>query len=197
MIALTAKAAMRADFERVWNRVTEAHETGLVVEGKVVRRVKGGVVVDLLLGVEAFLPGSLLAQRQVQDVDAFLGRTVQVKILKRNKHLRNVVVSRRVVLDEEHERRKTATLKDLAKDQIREGVINAITDYGVFVDLGGVEGLMHVNDMSWGQVSHPSEICATGDKVRVKVLDFDPERERISLGLKQLEPCPLEGGEER
>jgi small subunit ribosomal protein S1 len=193
---LVVLSKQRADFVRVWDRVKDAHDTGQVVEGKLVRKIKGGVVVDLY-GVEAFLPGSQIALRQVQNVDALLGQNVQVKIIKLNKRRRNIVVSRRAVLEEERDRMKSTILKDLAKDQIREGVVKNITDFGAFVDLGGIDGLLHITDMSWGRVSHPSEICKIGDKVRVKVLNFDPEKERISLGLKQLEPYPWEGVEEK
>jgi small subunit ribosomal protein S1 len=193
---LVVLSKQRADFVRVWDRVKEAHDTGQVVEGKLVRKIKGGVVVDLY-GVEAFLPGSQIALRQVQNVDALLGQTVQVKIIKLNKRRRNIVVSRRAVLEEERDRMKSSILKDLAKEQIREGVVKNITDFGAFVDLGGIDGLLHITDMSWGRVSHPSEVCKIGDKVRVKVLNFDPEKERISLGLKQLEPYPWEGVEEK
>ncbi len=193
---LVVLSKQRADFVRVWDRVKEAHDNGQVVEGKLIRKIKGGVVVDLY-GVEAFLPGSQIALRQVQNVDALLGQTVSVKIIKLNKRRRNIVVSRRAVLEEERDRMKSTILKDLAKDQIREGVVKNITDFGAFVDLGGIDGLLHITDMSWGRVQHPSELVKIGDKVRVKVLNFDPEKERISLGLKQLEAYPWEGVEEK
>ncbi len=193
---LVVLSKQRADFVRVWDRVKEAHDNGQVVEGKLIRKIKGGVVVDLY-GVEAFLPGSQIALRQVQNVDALLGQTVAVKIIKLNKRRRNIVVSRRSVLEEERDRMKATILKDLAKDQIREGVVKNITDFGAFVDLGGIDGLLHITDMSWGRVQHPSELVKIGDKVRVKVLNFDPEKERISLGLKQLDAYPWEGVEEK
>jgi small subunit ribosomal protein S1 len=193
---LVVLSKQRADFVRVWDRVKEAHDNGQVVEGKLIRKIKGGVVVDLY-GVEAFLPGSQIALRQVQNVDALLGQNVAVKIIKLNKRRRNIVVSRRAVLEEERDRMKATILKDLAKDQIREGVVKNITDFGAFVDLGGIDGLLHITDMSWGRVQHPSELVKIGDKVRVKVLNFDPEKERISLGLKQLEAYPWEGVEEK
>jgi len=193
---LVVLSKQRADFVRVWDRVKEAHDNGQIVEGKLIRKIKGGVVVDLY-GVEAFLPGSQIALRQVQNVDALLGQTVSVKIIKLNKRRRNIVVSRRAVLEEERDRMKATILKDLAKDQIREGVVKNITDFGAFVDLGGIDGLLHITDMSWGRVQHPSELVKIGDKVRVKVLNFDPEKERISLGLKQLEAYPWEGVEEK
>src|SRR5204862_591800 len=146
---------------------------------------------------EPFRPGSQVAVRQVQNVDALLGQTVSVKIIKLNKRRRNIVVSRRAVLEEERDRMKATILKDLAKDQIREGQVKNITDFGAFVDLGGIDGLLHITDMSWGGDAHPSELVKIGDKVRVKVLNFDPEKERISLGLKQLEPYPWEGVEDK
>jgi small subunit ribosomal protein S1 len=193
---LVVLSKQRADFVRVWDRVKEAHDGGQVVEGKLVRKIKGGVVVDLY-GVEAFLPGSQIALRQVQNVDAMLGQSVFVKIIKLNKRRRNIVVSRRAVLEEERDRLKSSILKDLAKDQIREGQVKNITDFGAFVDLGGIDGLLHITDMSWGRVGHPSELVKIGDRVRVKVLNFDPEKERISLGLKQLEAYPWEGVEDK
>jgi small subunit ribosomal protein S1 len=193
---LVVLSKQRADFVRVWDRVKDAYDKAQVVEGKLVRKIKGGVVVDLY-GVEAFLPGSQIALRQVQNVDALLGQTVQVRIIKLNKRRRNIVVSRRAVLEEERDRLKSAILKDLAKDQIREGVVKNITDFGAFVDLGGIDGLLHITDMSWGRVGHPSELVKIGDRLKVKVLNFDPEKERISLGLKQLEAYPWEGVEEK
>src|SRR5256714_711020 len=193
---LVVLSKQRADFVRVWDRVKEAHDTGQVVDGKLVRKIKGGVVVDLY-GVEAFLPGAQIARREVQNVDALLGQTVSVKIIKLNKRRRNIVAARRAVLEEERDRMKAAILKDLAKDQIREGVVKNITDFGAFVDLGGIDGLLHITDMSWGRVGHPSELVKIGDRVRVKVLNFDPEKERISLGLKQLEAYPWEGVEDK
>src|SRR5947207_6933793 len=193
---LVVLSKQRADFVRVWDRVKEAHDSGQVVEGKLVRKIKGGVVVDLY-GVEAFLPGSQIALRQIQNVDSLLGQTVQVKIIKLNKRRRNIVVSRRAVLEQERDRMKATILKDLAKDQIREGQVKNITDFGAFVDLGGIDGLLHITDMSWGRVAHPSELVKIGDRVRVKVLNFDPEKERISLGLKQLDAYPWEGVEEK
>jgi len=193
---LVVLSKQRADFVRVWDRVKEAHDNAQIVDGKLVRKIKGGVVVDLY-GVEAFLPGSQIALRQVQNVDALLGQTVSVRIIKLNKRRRNSVVSRRAVLEEERDRLKSTILKDLAKDQIREGVVKNITDFGAFVDLGGIDGLLHITDMSWGRVAHPSDLVKIGDRIKVKVLNFDPEKERISLGLKQLETYPWEGVDEK
>ena len=137
------------------------------------------------------------ALRQVQNIDALLGQTMKFKIIKLNKRRRNIVVSRRTVLEEERATQKTAIMSELAKDQVREGQVKNITDFGAFVDLGGIDGLLHITDMSWGRVSHPSEVVSIGDKITVKVLSFDPERERISLGLKQLTPYPWENVDQR
>ena len=186
----------RADFVKVWDKVKEAYDNDQVVEGRLLKRIKGGVVVDLF-GVEAFLPGSQIALRQVQNVEELLGQVFRFKIIKLNKRRRNIVVSRRVVLEQERQQLKEKILGELAKDQVREGVVKNITDFGAFVDLGGIDGLLHITDMSWGRVSHPSEVVSIGDKLMVKVLSFDPERERISLGLKQLTPYPWENVTEK
>ncbi len=186
----------RADFVKVWDKVKEAYDNDQVVEGRLLRKIKGGVVVDLF-GVEAFLPGSQIALRQVQNVEELLGQVLRFKIIKLNKRRRNIVVSRRVVLEQERQALKEKILGELAKDQVREGVVKNITDFGAFVDLGGIDGLLHITDMSWGRVNHPSEVVSIGDKVMVKVLNFDPERERISLGLKQLTPYPWENVDEK
>ena len=181
----------RADFVKVWDRVREAAEKGEVVEGRLVRKIKGGVVVDLF-GVEAFLPGSQIALRQPRDIENLMHQTLKFKIIKLNKRRRNIVVSRRLVLEEERERAKETILKELEVGQVREGYVKNITDFGAFIDLGGIDGLLHITDMSWGRIRHPSEVVSVGDKVNVKLLSFDPERERISLGLKQLEEYPWE-----
>jgi small subunit ribosomal protein S1 len=186
----------RADFVKVWDKVKEAYDNDQVVEGRLLRKIKGGVVVDLF-GVEAFLPGSQIALRQVQNVEELLGQVLRFKIIKLNKRRRNIVVSRRVVLEQERQALKEKILGELAKDQVREGVVKNITDFGAFVDLGGIDGLLHITDMSWGRVNHPSEVVSIGDKIMVKVLNFDPERERISLGLKQLTPYPWENVDEK
>jgi small subunit ribosomal protein S1 len=188
---LVVLSKQRADFLRVWTTIKEAYDANRVVQGRLVRHIKGGVVVDLL-GVDAFLPGSQIALRQVPNVDDLLGQNLDFKIIKLNKRRRNIVVSRRVVLEEERNRLKSALISELEKDQIREGVVKNITDFGAFVDLGGIDGLLHITDMSWGRVSHPSEVVKIGDRLKVKVLEFDREKERISLGLKQLTPYPWE-----
>jgi small subunit ribosomal protein S1 len=188
---LVVLSKQRADFLRVWGRIKEAYDAGEIVKGKLMRRIKGGVVVDLF-GVDAFLPGSQIALRQVANLDELIGHTYDFKIIKLNKRRRNIVVSRRVVLEEERNRQKASLISELEKEQIREGVVKNITDFGAFVDLGGIDGLLHITDMSWGRVAHPSEIVKIGDKIKVKVLEFDREKERISLGLKQLTPYPWE-----
>jgi len=186
----------KADFMRVWDIIKEAHDTGNTVQGRLMRRIKGGIVVDLF-GVDAFLPGSQIDIRQVKNFDQFLGQEFPFKIIKLNKARRNIVVSRRAVLEEERERMRAELVKELEEGQIREGVVKNITDFGAFIDLGGLDGLLHITDMSWGRVSHPSEMVSIGDRIRVKVLNYDRERERISLGLKQLTPHPWENIEEK
>jgi small subunit ribosomal protein S1 len=186
----------KADFMRVWDHIKDAHDSGELVEGKLVRRIKGGIVVDLF-GVDAFLPGSQIALRQVPDFDELIGKSMEVKIIKLNKSRRNIVVSRRVVLEEERERMRADLLENVEVGQVREGVVKNITDFGVFIDLGGVDGLLHITDMSWGRVAHPSEMVSLGETIQVKILDFDKDSGRISLGLKQLTEYPWEKIEEK
>ncbi len=186
----------RADFLKVWDKIKTAHENGEVVYGTVDRRIKGGLVVKLW-GVDTFLPGSQVALRQVPDLDALIGMEIECQIIKKNKRRRNVVVSRRIVLEREREEKKKKLMAELEKGQVRKGVVKNITDFGAFVDLGGIDGLLHITDLSWGRVKHPSEVVSIGDEIEVKVLEFDRERERISLGLKQLQPYPWEGVEEK
>ncbi len=193
---LVVLSKQRADFLRVWNKIKDAYDEEQVVEGKLVRRIKGGVVVDLF-GVDAFLPGSQVALRRVPNLDDLIGQVLEFRVIKLNKRRRNIVVSRRVVLEEERAVKRGKLIKELEKDQIRKGQVKNITDFGAFVDLGGIDGLLHITDMSWGRVSHPSEIVSIGDDIEVKVLEFDKERERISLGLKQLEKYPWENVAEK
>ncbi|UCE67969.1 MAG: 30S ribosomal protein S1 [Candidatus Zixiibacteriota bacterium] len=186
----------KADFLRVWDTIKDSHDAGDSVEGKIVRRIKGGMVVDLF-GVDAFLPGSQIALRQIPDFDALIGKNMELKIIKINKSRRNIVVSRRVVLEEQREELREQLLKEIEPGQVRKGIIKNITDFGVFIDLGGVDGLLHITDMSWGRISHPSEIVQLGQEIDVKILDFDKSNNRISLGLKQLTPYPWEKVEEK
>src|SRR6476659_1125463 len=179
----------KADFMRVWEKIRVAYETDQPVEGTLVKKIKGGVVVDLM-GVDAFLPGSQIALRRVPNIDELLGQKFEFKIIKLNKRRRNIVVSRRVILENERAGKREKLMKELEKDQIRKGVVKNITDFGAFIDLGGVDGLLHITDMSWGRISHPSELVQIGSELEVKVLDIDWERERISLGLKQLQSYP-------
>jgi small subunit ribosomal protein S1 len=181
----------KADFMRVWDQIKDAHDTGNTVQGRLMRRIKGGIVVDLF-GVDAFLPGSQIDIRQVKNFDQFIGQEFSFKIIKLNKARRNIVVSRRAVLEDERSRLRDEIIKELEEGQVREGTVKNITDFGAFIDLGGVDGLLHITDMSWGRVSHPSEMVNIGDRIKIKVLNYDRERERISLGLKQLTPHPWE-----
>src|ERR671915_231375 len=179
----------KADFMRVWERIRLAYENDQPVEGTLVKKIKGGVVVDLM-GVDAFLPGSQIALRRVPNIDELLGQKYEFKIIKLNKRRRNIVVSRRVILEVERAGKREKLMKELQKDQVRKGIVKNITDFGAFIDLGGVDGLLHITDMSWGRISHPSELVHIGQELDVKILDIDWERERISLGLKQLQPYP-------
>ncbi|HJU90233.1 MAG TPA: 30S ribosomal protein S1 [Gemmatimonadaceae bacterium] len=179
----------KADFMRVWEKIRLAYENDTPVEGTLVKKIKGGVVVDLM-GVDAFLPGSQIALRRVPNIDELLGQKYEFKIIKLNKRRRNIVVSRRVILEVERAGKREKLMKELQKDQVRKGVVKNITDFGAFIDLGGVDGLLHITDMSWGRISHPSELVHIGQELEVKILDIDWERERISLGLKQLQSYP-------
>jgi small subunit ribosomal protein S1 len=181
----------RADFMRVWERVVKAFDTGEVLRGRCVRRTKGGIVVDLL-GIDAFLPGSQIDVRPVRDFDAFIGREMEFRVVKVNHPSENVVVSHKVLVEEELAGQRKSILEGLEKGQVLEGHAKAITDFGVFVDLGGVDGLVHITDLSWGRISHPSEVVKLDQTVNVVVLDFDQEKKRISLGMKQLMPHPWE-----
>src|SRR5712691_6040373 len=179
----------KADFMRVWERIRLAYENDQPVEGTLVKKIKGGVVVDLM-GVDAFLPGSQIALRRVPNVDELLGQKFEFKIIKLNKRRRNIVVSRRVILESERAGKREKLMKELEKDQVRKGIVKNITDFGAFIDLGGVDGLLHITDMSYGRIQHPSEMVHIGQELEVKVLDIDWDRERISLGLKQLQSYP-------
>ena len=178
----------KANRIKIWDDISKKYDNNDVVDGVVVARIKGGLTVDI--GLKAFLPGSQIDLRPVRNLDRLIGERLQMRIIKLNKRRGNIVLSRRVLLEEERQRAKEKTLASLAEGQIIEGVVKNITEYGAFIDLGGIDGLLHITDMSWGRVSHPSELFAIGDKVRVMVLKFDQEHERVSLGLKQMTPDP-------
>lgn len=180
---------------RVWDEISRIFEEDGVIEGRVVAKVKGGLSVDI--GIPAFLPGSQVDIRPVKDLDNLVGKTMTFKILKYNRRRRNVVLSRRVILEKEREARRAETLAKIEEGKVVQGVVKNITDYGVFVDLGGVDGLLHITDMSWGRVGHPSEMFQIGDSITVKILHYDRENERVSLGLKQLMPDPWNDVEQK
>jgi len=186
----------KADFLRVWEQIKEAYDSDQPIRGTIKKKVKGGVTVDIM-GVDAFLPGSQVALRRVPNVDELVGQEFDFKILKLNKRRRNIVVSRRVILEQERSEKREELKGELEQGQVRTGVVKNITDFGAFIDLGGMDGLLHITDMSWGRVGRPSEICNIGDEIEVKILDIDWERERISLGLKQLQPYPWKDVEEK
>ncbi|GAB4293022.1 MAG: 30S ribosomal protein S1 [Ignavibacteriaceae bacterium] len=181
----------RADFLKIWEKVVKAHETGEILTGKIVKRIKGGMVVDLM-GMEAFLPGSQIDIRPIRDFDAFVGQEMDFRVVKINAPTENVVVSHKVLIEEEIADQRLAILQGLEKGQILEGTVKAITDFGVFVDLGGVDGLIHITDLSWGRINHPSEVVKLDETIKVVVTDFDEEKKRISLSLKKLLPHPWE-----
>jgi small subunit ribosomal protein S1 len=178
----------KADRLLVWDEISNAYQADEPVEGTVISRVKGGLAVDI--GVKAFLPGSQVDLRPVRNLENVVGQKLKFKIIKFNKRRGNIVLSRRALLETERQKLRADTLETLAPGQIVDGVIKNLTDYGAFIDLGGIDGLLHVTDMSWGRVNHPSELFHVGDEIKVKVLKFDPESERVSLGLKQIQPDP-------
>jgi len=178
----------KADRVKVWDDISKAFEADEPVEGTVIARVKGGLSVDI--GVKAFLPGSQVDLRPVRNLEALMGQRMQFKIIKFNKRRGNIVLSRRALLETERRKLREETLGTLAAGQIVDGVIKNITDYGAFIDLGGIDGLLHITDMSWGRINHPSELFNVGDEIKVKVLKFDADTERVSLGLKQIQPDP-------
>ena len=173
---------------KIWDQIKEIYESDGTVTGKIVSRVKGGLSVDI--GLQAFLPGSQVDLRPIRDMDSLVGTEHEFKIVKYNKRRGNIVLSRRAILEAERAALKEETLRIIAEGVVLKGVVKNITDYGLFIDLGGIDGLVHITDMSWGRVGHPSEMHRVGDEIDVKVLSFDPERERVSLGIKQLAPDP-------
>ena len=174
----------KANFIKSWNKITSEYGEGSVITGLMKHRVKGGIIIDLN-GVEAFLPGSQIDIGPVKNMDDFIGKEYEFKILKINQDRRNIVVSRRELLEESRKDRRTQLLKDMEVNQIRKGIVKNITDFGAFIDLGGIDGLLHITDMSWGRISHPNEMLELGQEIEVMILDIDYEKERVSLGLKQ------------
>lgn len=187
----------KADTVRRWRRIEDAFENEEVLEGTIVRRIKGGMIVELLDGMEAFLPGSQIDVRPVRDFDAYLEKRMEFKIVKLNPANENIVVSHKALIEKDLVAQREKILATMEPGQILEGVVKNITDFGVFIDLGGVDGLLHITDLSWGRVSHPSELVTLDEKMNVVVLDYDKERQRISLGLKQLQKHPWDDIEEK
>jgi small subunit ribosomal protein S1 len=178
----------KAEKVKVWEEVEKAYNDNLVIRGRVIERIKGGLSVDI--GVRAFLPGSQIDVRPVKNLDALRGKEIECRVIKLNRKRGNIVLSRKLVLENEQARRKAFTLEVLKEDAEVRGVVKNITDYGVFIDLGGIDGLLHVTDLSWGRVNHPSEMFNVGDEISVKILKYDRDKERVSLGYKQLTPDP-------
>ncbi len=179
----------KADFLRVWEKIIQCHDDNEILEGTCMRRIKGGIVVDLM-GVDAFLPGSQIDVKPIRDFDALIGKSMDFKIVKVNELRKNIVVSHRALVEEGMKEQRAHILEHLEKGQVLEGTVKNITDFGVFIDLGGVDGLLHINDLSWGRVNHPSEVVALDEKISIQILDFNEDKNRISLGLKQLQPHP-------
>src|SRR4028118_2010922 len=179
----------KAKILTAWNNIQRALDEDLVIEGYVKRRTKGGLIVDIF-GVEAFLPGSQIDVKPIRDFDIYVGKKMEVKVVKINAAFDNVVVSHKVLIEKDLEQQRAAILNNLEKGQVLEGVIKNMTNFGVFIDLGGVDGLLHITDISWGRINHPQEVLELDQKVNVVVLDFDDDKKRISLGMKQLTPHP-------
>jgi small subunit ribosomal protein S1 len=178
----------KAEIIRAWDEISQACEKDQLVEGTVIAKVKGGLSVDI--GVKAFLPGSQIDTKPVKNLDKFLGKRLKFKIIKFNKKRGNIVLSRRAVVAQERELQRAETLANLQEGMVVTGTVKNITEYGAFIDLGGMDGLLHITDMSWGRIKHPSELFAVGDDIKVKILKYDREKERVSLGLKQVSPNP-------
>src|SRR6204780_3913827 len=178
----------KAQRHRVWDVIEKAANDKTPVIGTVVSRVKGGLTVDI--GLKAFLPGSQLEIRPVRNLDGYLGQQIEVRVIKLNKKRGNVVVSRKEILEEEQNAKRSTTLEHLEEGAVLTGTVKNLTDYGAFVDLGGIDGLLHITDMSWGRLTHPRDLVNVGDEIQVKVLKFDKDKQRVSLGFKQLTPDP-------
>lgn len=191
----TVLSKEKADFLRRWTKLREIHETGEIISGRIVRRIKGGMVVDLD-GVQAFLPGSQIDVRPVKDFDKYIDTDMDLRVVKFNEFRKNVVVSHKAILEESLAVQRDELFNKLEIGSIMEGRVKNITDFGVFVDLGGIDGLLHITDLSWGRVNHPSDLIDLDDTLTVKIIDFDKDKKRVSLGLKQLTPHPWENVEE-
>ncbi|MCK6481646.1 MAG: 30S ribosomal protein S1 [Planctomycetes bacterium] len=185
----------RADRLRGWERIVTTHKEGDVVRGRVTRKIKGGLLMDI--GVPVFLPASQVSIRRSADISEFIGQEIEAKIIKIDESRMNIVVSRRKLIEEERDRQKKQLLSEIAEGQVRRGAVKNLADFGAFVDLGGIDGLLHITDMSWGRVGHPSEVVKVDQEIEVVVLKVDKERERIALGLKQLQPSPWKNVEDR
>ena len=181
----------KADFMRRWKELRDAFEEETIITGTIVRRIKGGLIVDLGV-VQAFLPGSQVDVRPIMDFDMYLNKEIEIRLVKFNEARKNIVVSHKVILEESLKEQREALFKELEVGSILEGRVKNITDFGVFIDLGGIDGLLHITDLSWGRVNHPSEVLEMNDNITVKVIEYDEERKRVSLGLKQLVPHPWE-----
>ncbi len=178
----------KANKIKLWDELVKTYEADEIIEGTVVAKAKGGLTVDI--GLKAFLPGSQIDLRPIRNLEKLIGEKFQMRIIKMNKKRGNIVLSRRVLLEEQRKQSRSETLQKLEEGNLVDGIVKNITEYGVFIDLGGIDGLLHITDMSWGRVNHPSEMFSIGDKVQVMVLKFDKEKERVSLGLKQITPDP-------
>jgi len=184
----------KAEILKAWDKISEACEKGTPLEGTVVAKVKGGLSVDI--GVKAFLPGSQIDIRPTRFLDKFIGKKMEFKVIKFNKKRGNIVLSRRAILQEERGKLRGEVLSQIEEGMVVKGIVKNITDYGAFIDLGGIDGLLHITDMSWGRVKHPSALINMGDEIEVKILKFDKDKERVSLGLKQVQPNPWEKAKE-
>ena len=178
----------RAEYERAWSRIEEKFQSGENVEGEVIEVVKGGLILDI--GLRGFLPASLVDLRRVKDLHSYMGTSIEARVIEMDRNRNNVVLSRRVVLEESRKAERTEILSKLKPGMRLKGTVSSIVDFGAFVDLGGIDGLVHISELSWNHVNHPSEVVKVGDEVEVEVLDVDLQRERISLGLKQTTPDP-------
>ena len=179
----------KADFMLRWQNLREAYDNEEIITGKIIRRIKGGMIVDLGV-VQAFLPGSQLDVRPITDFDLYLDKEIDLRIVKLNESRKNIVVSHKLIIEESLLEQREALFKEIEIGSIMDGRVKNITDFGVFVDLGGIDGLLHITDLSWGRVNHPSEMIELNDEITVKVIEYDAERKRVSLGLKQLSPHP-------